>query len=522
MKNNFKITCLGGCGHIGSNMFLFEDEQDSFYIDCGISFPNMDFLDINYETPDPEYWPECENLVLTHGHEDHIGAIPLLFKKRKLNIWCTRFVKQLLRTKLSECSNKNVQLYSSTQEIKIGKFTITPFQVDHSIPETNGILIQHEETLIDIVYISDFKIGTTTKPKWFKFLDGKLRDKSQKLFMLDSTNIRKLQSGIQLESQIQDEIINTLKLYKKRIFLALFSSNVERLGIFIDAARKAGRKVLLHGRSVKNYYAAALEADILKHDDQLVFDDHKPIFNDNMLVICTGSQGEPRASMNRIARGEDKVFKLDAKTDLVIFSSMSIPGNEEKIQNLKNIISEKDILILDNRNSKIHVSGHASRDDLEMIYRHFKPHMTMPIHGESHFLLDHRQFIEDLELGLKTVEVLTGDKFLVNNEGYITKQTNHPQYQSKLFNSSRYSVSDETVSERKKLAKDGVISITVDKKRKTQFQTVGLALPENNTEKFEKMIQKVMQEKLTNELKTQKIKRNTFQLCGQRPVVIIH
>ena len=251
--------------------------------------------------------------------------------------------------------------------------------------------------------------------------------------MLDSTNIRKLQPSIQLESQIEDEIVNTLKLYKKRIFLALFSSNVERLGIFIEAAKKAGRKVLLHGRSVKSYYTAALDADILKHDDQLVFDDHKPIYNENILVICTGSQGEPRASMNRIARGEDKVFKLDPSTDLVMFSSMSIPGNEERIQNLKNIISEKNILILDNRNSKIHVSGHASRDDLAMIYRHFKPQMAMPIHGESHFLLDHRNFIEDLRLNLKTVDVLTGDKFLLNNFGHITKHTHHQEYQPRLL-----------------------------------------------------------------------------------------
>lgn len=522
MNSNLNITCLGGCGHIGSNMFLFEQDNASFYIDCGISFPNMDYLDINYETPDPEFFNQCENLILTHGHEDHIGAIPLLFKKKKLNLWCSNFVKQLFRLKLSECSNKFIQLYKSEEPIQIGNFSVFMFQVDHSIPETHGVLIQNNQIGLDIIYISDFKIGTSSPPKWFQFLDKALKTKNKKLFMLDSTNIRKLQSGNQLEGQIVDDIESTLRSSKQRIFLTLFSSNIERLSLFIQAARKTGRKVLLHGRSVKTYYASAIEAGLLTHDDHLVFQDHRPILHDNMLVICTGSQGEPRASMNRIARDEDKVFQLDHKTDLVIFSSMSIPGNEERIQNLKNIIAEKEVLILDNRNTNIHVSGHASRNDLEMIYRHFEPDYIMPIHGETQFLMDHRHFAEDLNLKSETMEVLTGRHFKINAQGQFVKEKDHPQYQSILFNSSRYEVDSQTISERKKLGKDGVIAIAHTKSRKLSIELAGIALKANDREKFEKMIHKVMQEKLPKDLKVDKIKRNTHQICGQRPIVLIH
>lgn len=522
MNSNLSITCLGGCGHIGSNMFLFEQAEHSFYIDCGISFPNMDYLDINYETPNPSFFPNCENLILTHGHEDHIGAIPLLFKKKKLNLWCSNFVKQLLRLKLSECSNKFIQLYQSQKPIELGNFKVSMFQVDHSIPETHGVLIQNEQINLDIVYISDFKIGTIQKPAWFKFLDQSLRPNSKKLFMLDSTNIRKLQSGNQLESQIEDDIEATLRSSKKRIFLTLFSSNVERLNLFIQAARQTGRKVLLHGRSVKSYYAAALNAGILHHDEELVFEDHKTILHDNLLIICTGSQGEPRASMNRIARGEDKVFQLNSRTDLVVFSSMSIPGNEERVQNLKNIIAEKEVLILDNRNTNIHVSGHASRDDLAMIYRHFEPDYIMPIHGETQFLMDHRHFAEDLNLSSETIKVLTGNLFKINSEGQFVKEKDYPDYPSLLFNSSRYEVESSILSERKKLGKEGVVSVSLNKNKKVSIELAGLALPVDNIEKFEKMIHKTMQEKLTKELKIEKIKRNTYQLCGQRPFVIIH
>lgn len=519
--SKFKLTCLGGCGHIGSNMFLFEDEENSFYIDCGISFPNMELLNVNYETPDPSFFPDCENLIVTHGHEDHIGAIPFLFPKKRLHIWCSTFVKHLLRNKLSECSNKFISLYKSEDQIDIGDFRISPFQVDHSIPETHGIHISHQKVPFEIVYISDFKIGTKSQPAWFEYLKKNFRKNSKKLFMLDSTNIRKLSAGNQLESEILDDIEINLKLFKKRIFLTLFSSNVDRLKSFFDAAKKANRKVLLHGRSVKSYYHAALEAGILEHDDDLIHTDHKKIMHDNLLIICTGSQGESRASMNRIARGEDKVFQLDPSTDLVLFSSMSIPGNEEKIQNLKNIISEQKIPILDNRNSNIHVSGHASREDLTMIYKEFEPDFIMPIHGESQFLMDHRHFADDLQLNSKTLDILTGDQYELSNNK-IEKKRSFKDYEANLYNSSRYPMEEQTLSERKKLAREGVISIALDKRKKLSVSAKGVPLFEKNIEKFTATIQKIMNEKLSNDLKIEKIKRNIHQLCGQRPIIIIH
>ena len=375
---------------------------------------------------------------------------------------------------------------------------------------------------IDILYISDFKIGTKENPNWFKVCDQLFRKDSKKLFMLDSTNIRKVHSGKQLESDIYSGLREALFHNARRVFLTLFSSNVDRMKNLLAIAKETNRKVLLHGRSVMQYYDSAIAAGIIEHDDKLVFESYGQIPEERLLVLCTGSQGEPRSSLNRISQGEDKTFKLNSKTDIVVFSSMSIPGNEERIQNLKNRISEKGVPIFDNRNADIHVSGHASRDDLKMIYEYFKPEFILPIHGESQFLEEHLNFCDQLNIKYSPHKVFTGGKILVYEGGIKTKSPER-DYESLLFSNARFPCTDQHLSEKKKLARDGVISIAHSKRGKLEINFSGLLISGDEKQNYlYESIRKILQLKIPSEQKIEKVKKSCFSLCGQRPVVFIH
>lgn len=422
---HLKVIPIGGLNEIGKNMTLLECDGQILIVDCGLSFPEDEMYGIDIVIPDFTYLIENSEkivgMVITHGHEDHIGAIPYLLKKLKLPIYGTRLTLGLVENKLKEHRiTGDLRTIEAGDKIKLGCFDIETIRTTHSIADAICLAI---DTPAGMVFHSgDFKIDYTPvdgEPIDFCRL-AELGKRGVTLMLCDSTNA--LRPGFTASEKVVGETIeNIFRTAKTRIIIATFSSNVHRVQKIIENAVKVGRKVAISGRSMENVVALAIELGYLNIPEGTLVDLKmiRNIPDDKLVIITTGSQGEPMSALSRIAAGEHRSVKLK-KGDMVVLSSTPVPGNEKTVSNVVNKLFEKGAEVIYSDIADIHVSGHACQEELKLLHSLIKPKFFMPVHGEYRHLIRHAQLAEGLGMKKENIFILENGDILD-----VTKRSAH-------------------------------------------------------------------------------------------------
>lgn len=390
-----KIIPLGGLGEVGKNMYVVMHDSEIVIVDSGVMFPDDELLGIDYVIPDYTFLKENENkikaLVITHGHEDHIGSIPFLLQTVNIpKIYAPSNAKELIDKKLEERSliYKNLIVYDEKTVIKTKYFNIEFFRTTHSIPDSHGVVIDTPDGRI--VMTGDFKFDMTPiGPMSNLHKMARIGEKGVSVLMSDSTNA--LVPGVSLSESVVDENLGEIfaSCRGRRIILATFASNVYRIKHIMETCKKNKRKVALFGRSMESMVEVALKCGYFKDKDIVITaEEANHMKPGEVCLLCTGSQGEPLAALSRIASGTHRSITL-MPNDVVIFSSSPIPGNGSSVSKTINKLYKKGVKVFTNAMSEIHSSGHANQEELKLMIRLFKPKYFMPYHGEFRMLKTH-------------------------------------------------------------------------------------------------------------------------------------
>ncbi|MBQ3444137.1 MAG: ribonuclease J [Selenomonadaceae bacterium] len=411
--NKLKIIPLGGLGEIGKNMTIIRYGDEMIMIDAGLMFPENDMLGIDLVIPDISYVIENKNclkaIILTHGHEDHIGALPYILKKLTVPVYGTKLTLGILSGRLKEdgVECKNLRPVSSGEIVMIGCFSIGFIRVNHSIPDSVALSIKTPVGMI--VHTGDFKLDYTP-------IDGKMTDfrrfadlgqRGVLLLMADSTNAEK-EGHTPSERTVGTAFNREFQNAPGRIIVATFSSNVHRIQQAIDMAIRYRRRVAILGRSMVNVVQTSIELGYLHAPEGTIIDieDIRNYPANKIVIITTGSQGEPMSALTRMAMSDHRQVDV-IPGDTVIISATPIPGNEKLVAKTVDNLLRLGANVVHRREEGIHVSGHAARDELRLIHNLVKPKFFMPVHGELHHLFAHAKLAE--EMGMNRENILVGE-----------------------------------------------------------------------------------------------------------------
>ncbi len=476
MKDSIQIIPIGGVGEIGSNMTLFKNDDSSFLVDCGILFPYDDFFDIDYLIPDLNFLNDknVTDIIITHGHEDHIGAIAHLLEKfPDIKVHCSNFAASLIRRRLVEMNLvRRLNIIKATSQIQIGSLVIETFHATHSIPETMGLVISDKLKNYRVLYLSDFKYDKS--PLYERGFDIK---RLKELFpadaytmaMIDSTNILNPGKTVS-ESELLEGIETCFKKNKGRMFVTLFSSNIFRMQTFINLARKYNRVFTTLGRSVNFYLTEARANGLVQYHENELKNPEDMIENDNAIIFTSGCQADHFSAMKKLGYGEHHLTKLK-KGDTVIFSSKVIPGNEDKVYRLYNKITEVGAELITEKDLLIHASGHPSQEDLKELIQEIKPSHYIPIHGETLFLKRHCEFIDTHFPQIKNYFISNYTQIHFSPKGVELKSLE--QRPPVLIHGDKLEIEREKISERRKMACNGMVFVSLSPKE-VQLQISGL------------------------------------------------
>ena len=424
------IIPLGGLGEIGKNMTAFRYDNDLILIDAGLMFPEDDMLGIDLVIPDITYLIENQDklkgIFLTHGHEDHIGALPFILKQLDVPVYGTALTLGILEGRLEEAgvSTANLNIVKSGDRVRAGAFKLEFMRVNHSIPDAIGMAIHTPVGLI--VHTGDFKIDQTPVDGQVMELNrfAEYGDKGVLLMMADSTNAER-PGYTQSEKFVGETFDNEFRYAKNRIIVATFSSNVHRIQQICDAAVRYGRKVAVMGRSMVNVVNISLKLNYLNVPEGVLIDidEIRNYTNDKIVVICTGSQGEPMSALTRMSMGENRKVQI-VPGDTVIISAAPIPGNEKMVSNTINHLYMLGAEVVYEKANGVHVSGHASQEELKIMHNLVRPKFFMPVHGEYRHLVKHARLAESLGMDHKNIVIaengavveLTRDKICTNGK----------------------------------------------------------------------------------------------------------
>lgn len=423
---NTKIIPLGGLGEVGKNMYVVMHNSEIIIVDSGVMFPDDELLGIDYVIPDYTFLKENENkikaLVITHGHEDHIGSIPFLLQTVDIpKIYAPSNAKELIDKKLEERNiiYKNLFVYDENTVIKTKYFNIEFFRTTHSIPDSHGVVIHTPDGTI--VMTGDFKFDMTPiGPMSNLHKMAKIGEKGVSVLMSDSTNA--LVPGVSLSESVVDENLGEIfsSCKDSRIILATFASNVYRIKHIMETCKKNKRKVALFGRSMENMVDVALKCGYFKDKDIVITAEEANHMKPNeVCLLCTGSQGEPLAALSRIASGTHRQITL-MPDDVVIFSSSPIPGNGASVSKTINKLYKKGVKVFTNAMSEIHSSGHANQEELKLMIRLFKPRYFVPYHGEFRMLKTHADLSVMCGVNKNNTFVLENGDVLNLRKGVVT------------------------------------------------------------------------------------------------------
>ncbi len=469
-KEELLFCPLGGTGEIGMNMNLYaygkEDNQKWIIIDMGVTFADDSIPGIDLIFPDPGFILEKKDdllgIVLTHAHEDHIGAIAHIWPSFKCKIFATPFTSELIKEKFKEKKidiSKYLNIVPLNSKIQLGKFELDFITLTHSILEPNGISITTPAGTV--LHTGDWKIdpnpligGSVDKKK---LID--LGKKGVSAMICDSTNIFS-PGRAGSESDVRDSLIRIMETKNNRILVTSFASNVARMETIFYCAKHTGRSICLVGRSMHRIYRAAKNCGYLKGLlEPIETHQAKKVSKDKIVYLATGSQGEQMGAMNRIINGIHPEVFIE-EDDCVIFSSKIIPGNEKKLYHLQNLIVKNNIEMISEENAFVHVSGHPNRDDLKDMYNWVKPRCIIPVHGEHRHIAEHVEFAKEMQVP-KTLKVENGD--IIKLLPGISPQIIDKAPTGKIYLDGNLGVDadSQSIKERKNISINGYLEITL-------------------------------------------------------------
>ncbi len=464
-----KIIPLGGLDGIGKNMTVFEYGDDMVVVDAGMMFPDDDYPGIDLLIPDYTYILEnshkLRGLIITHGHEDHTGAIPYVLKDldRQTTIFGTKLTLGLIEGKLDEHHFHDVGLQeiAAGQSIKLGSFTCEFFSVNHSIPAAVGVFLQTPAG--NVLHTGDFKLDQTP-------IDGVRTDFGAMarfaqvgvdLLMSDSTNAN-VPAFTKSEAEVGKVLNEIIGSAKKRVVVASFASHIHRIQQICDATVAAHRKVAVTGRSMLTNTRIARELGYLDINADDIVDSYevKDMPRDRLVVLCTGSQGEPLSALTRIANGEHRTIDIE-EGDTVIISASPVPGNEKAVNRVKNALSKVGVDFYDKYRATVHVSGHAGMEELKLVMSICKPRNFMPVHGEAQHLQAHADLAESMGIPRSHIFILDNGNTLEMRNGKVTE--GEPVESGVVFveGLSVGDVSALVLKDRKTLGDEGMVTIVM-------------------------------------------------------------
>ena len=464
-----KVSFLGGLNEVGKNMTLFEYGEDMFLVDCGLAFPDQDMLGVDLVLPDFTYVERnadrIRGIVITHGHEDHIGGLPYLLKVLNVPVYGSKLTIGLIQGKLREhglLNSASLNVIKPGDVITLGGFTVEAIHVNHSIPDALGLAIRCEGGTI--VHTGDFKIDTTPIDGGMMDL-GRLAEIGQEgvlCLMSDSTNAER--PGFTESERKVGESFETLfrKAGNNRIIVATFSSNIHRVQQIMNVAASLGRKVALVGRSLENVVSISAELGYLNIPEGIVIDinmiNRYPA--DKLVIITTGSQGEPMSALTRMAFSDHRKVEIHPN-DYVIISATPIPGNEKTVSRVVNELMKLGADVVYEKMYEVHVSGHACQEELKMIMGIVKPKYFIPVHGELKHLRKHAGLA--LSMGIPKENILIADNGRVAEISKKALRCTSTVPAGRVFVDG-YGVGDVgsvVLRDRKHLAQDGLVIVAV-------------------------------------------------------------
>ena len=544
-KNKTRFVILGGLGEIGKNMYALEHEEEIIIIDAGISFAELTMLGIDYLVPDYTYLKENEKkikaLFITHGHEDHIGAIPILLQTIDLkNIYAPNQACELIKMKLLDKNIRfdNLHSYQSDDVIKFKHFTVDFFRTTHSVPDSHGIRVKTPNGVI--VTTGDFKFDfTPIGPMADLHKMARIGEEGVDLLISDSTNA--LNDGISTSESSVDAALNDIfdDEVNSRIIIATFASNIYRLKHIVETCYKHGRKICIFGRSMEANIEISIKGGYINHKELFISpEEANTLKPKEICILCTGSQGEPLAALSRIADLEHKHIKL-RPDDVVIFSSSPIPGNASSISRTINKLYLQGVKVFTNTTiSNIHTSGHANREELKLMIRLIKPKYMLPFHGEYRMLKSHADIANMCGIPKDHIFILdNGDSLMLDN-GNITVGEKIKMDEVYIDGNRVGEVATQVLRDRKIMASDGILVIVsnIDMKNKKLLTKPTIVtrgfIQVNENESLIKMLEMKASLLITSKLKEQtnfqdiksflqtNINSYIMELTGRKPIIL--
>ncbi|USK58406.1 ribonuclease J [Peribacillus asahii] len=469
-ENSLSIFALGGVNEIGKNMYVIQYENDLFIIDCGSKFPNEDLLGIDLIIPDITYLQENKNkiraLIVTHGHEDHIGGIPYFLKELNVPIYATRFTLGLIELKLKEHGllrdSKLIQI-DEDSHFNFGQTGVNFFRTSHSIPDCLGIVFHTPEGVV--VHTGDFKFDLTPVNNQYTDIHKMAEIGKQGVLVLlsESTNAERPGSSPS-EQLVGGHIEEAFRKAERKVIISTFASNVNRLQQVVDAAQKTNRKLALLGRTMVNVVSVAMERGYLQVPDGMLIEAQQvnEMAPEKVAILCTGSQGEPMAALSRLSTSNYRDVDI-LPQDTVIIAAGPIPGNERSVSRIVDNLYQLGANVIYGSGSVtgMHVSGHAYQEELKLMLTLMKPKYFIPIHGEFRMLHHHRLLAE-------SVGVEQGNTFIINNGDVIDINNQVARQTRKIPSGNVYvdgvgvgDVGNIVLRDRKQLSEDGMLVIVV-------------------------------------------------------------
>ena len=469
-KEQLLFCPLGGSGEIGGNMNLYsygkKDDQKWIIVDMGVSFADDSVPGVDLIMPDAGFIIDKKDdllgIVLTHAHEDHIGAVAHIWPYLKCKMYATPFTAALILGKFKEKKidiSSYLEVVALNSKIKLGNFEIDFVTLTHSILEPNGLSIK--TPLGTVLHTGDWKIdpnpliGSQIDEQKLKSIGNN----GVSAMICDSTNIFS-PGRAGSESDVRDSLLRIMEIKTNRILVTSFASNVARMESIFYCAKKLGRNICLVGRSMQRIYKAAKQCGYLQGlIEPLEPRDAKKVTKNKILYLATGSQGEPMGAMNRIINGIHPDVNLESG-DCVIFSSKIIPGNEKKLYHLQNLIVKNKMEMISEENAFVHVSGHPNRDDLKDMYKWVKPQCVIPVHGEHRHMAEHVSFAKEMQVP-KTLLIENGDiiKILPGNKPEIIDKA--PSGKVYLDGNLGVDSDSQSIKERRNISINGYLEITL-------------------------------------------------------------
>lgn len=468
MANRLRIIPLGGTGEIGKNMTLFEYGRNILIVDCGSMFPENDMWGIDLVIPDFSYlrdkFDQVRGLILTHGHEDHTGALPYLLRETSLTVYCTRLTRGLVEVKVDRAAIKDratLQTIQAGERLRLGPFDVSCFSVNHSIPDGIGLAIR--TPVGTVVHSGDFKLDLGAGLDSQLDLAGlaQLGGEGVSLLMADSTGAER-PGFTPPERVVEDTFERIFAEAPGRVIVATFASLLSRVQQVIDVSVRHNRKVAVEGRSMVDNVTMAQEMGYLRIPPDTLIDIRRAnqLPPSRVTIVATGSQGEPRAALARMAAGTSRQIEIRAD-DTIIVSAQTIPGNEETVNRIINQLIQRGANVIYGEMAQVHVSGHGSQEDQKLLIRLLRPRYFMPIHGEPRHQYQHARLARQMGISPERILIMRNGDVLELGEETAEKGESISQEEIFVDGAGVGDVGPAVLRDREILSRDGFVVAAV-------------------------------------------------------------